>query len=622
MAFSPQFLDELRGRLSLAAVVGRRVKLTRRGREHSGLCPFHNEKSPSFTVNEDKGFFHCFGCGAHGDVIGFEMRAGNLSFPESVERLAAEAGLEVPRQAPEERARAEREATLYEPMEAACAHFEKQLRLPQGRAALDYLRGRGLDDATIARFRLGYAPDSREGLKTALVKDHGESALIETGLLILPEGGGASYDRFRGRVMFPIADRRGRVIAFGGRIMGEGQPKYLNSPDTPLFHKGRVLYNLPFAREAARDAGTVIVCEGYMDVIGLARGGFGHAVAPLGTALTESQIEELWRLAPEPILCFDGDAAGQRAAARAAERALPLLKPGYSLRFALIPAPEDPDSLIKTQGPTAMTQVLERADTLFEVMWRMETAGRLIDTPERRAAIEKSLHERAALIADRAVQQQYERMFRDRLWDTFSASRRREPFPAKGTFRGKTMGKLPRPSLPEGGGARAAVSAAQMHQRILLAVVVNHPGLLDEVGERLGSVDFPDKDLDNLRQEILKHLHGGSGLDSAAFQRHLRACGFSQALDSLLGSNVYVHASFSRPGAAVEAARSGWEHTFGLYLRKDLTGDVSKAEQELARDASAESFSRFLALKMQQQEIGNGDGETASAPAPGNVVPQ
>ena len=404
MAFPPAFLDEIRARVPLAAVVGRRVKLARKGREHSGLCPFHNEKTPSFTVNEDKGFFHCFGCGAHGDVIGFAMRIDHLSFPEAVERLAAEAGMEVPAPTPGEREKAKRAVSLLDAVEAACSFYEKELRAASGRKGLDYLRGRGLDDTAMARFRLGWAPDSRDALKRALAAAGIPQALaVEAGLLIAPEGGGEPYDRFRGRVIFPIADRRGRIIAFGGRTLGDGQPKYLNSPDTPLFHKGETLYGLSLAREAAASAGTLIVAEGYMDVIALARAGFANSVAPLGTALTEGQIALLWRITPEPIVCLDGDAAGRRAALRAAERALPLLKPGLSLRFAHLPPPEDPDSLIASRGREAMAAVLEGARPLSVLLWEAALASHPADTPERRALLEHDLLAQAETIGDAVV---------------------------------------------------------------------------------------------------------------------------------------------------------------------------------------------------------------------------
>src|SRR5271163_5142751 len=363
MAFPPGFLDELRSRVSLADLVGKRVKLVRRGREHGGLCPFHNEKTPSFYVVEDKGFFHCFGCGAHGDAIGFLMRADNLDFIEAVERLAGEAGIAVPQQTPQERERAQRQKTLLEALAAAANFYEERLWSPSGARGREYLAARGLDEDTMRRFRLGWAGDDRNALRRALTPEFPLPLLLEAGLLHASDRGGEPYDFFRERVIFPIGDRAGRVIAFGGRTISDAQPKYLNSPEHPLFEKGRVLYGLSAARvDAAKEAEAggagIIVTEGYMDVIALHCAGFTIAVAPLGTALTESHLGELWRLAPEPVLCFDGDAAGQRAAARAAVRALPLLAPGHSLRFATLPPGEDPDSLIRASGAPAFAELL------------------------------------------------------------------------------------------------------------------------------------------------------------------------------------------------------------------------------------------------------------------------
>src|SRR6266851_2603535 len=420
MAFPPGFLDELRSRIPLGDLVGRRVRLTRRGREQAGLCPFHNEKTPSFYVVEDKGFFHCFGCGAHGDAIGFVMRADNLDFIEAVERLAGEAGIAVPQQTSQERERAQRQKTLLEALAATADFYEAQLWSPTGSRAREYLARRGLDDETIRRFRLGWAPEDRQALRRALGAEYPEALLQEAGLQRLPEDGGSPYDYFRGRVIFPIGDRAGRTIAFGGRTLGDDQPKYLNSPDTPLFEKGRVLYAWAQARanlgRAPEGAAGVIVVEGYMDVIALHHAGFGGAVAPLGTALTEMQLHELWRLSPEPVLCFDGDSAGQRAALRALFRALPLLTPGHSLRFAALPPGEDPDSLVRGAGPTAVAEVLAAARPLSEMLWQAELDARPIDTPERRADLEHRLMAQAGLIADRTVQNEYRRFLRDRLF--------------------------------------------------------------------------------------------------------------------------------------------------------------------------------------------------------------
>ena len=409
MAFPPGFLDELRARVPLGSLVGRRVKLIRRGRELGGLCPFHHEKTPSFYVVEDKGFFHCFGCGAHGDAIGYLMRAENLDFIEAIERLAAEAGLAVPQQTPQDRERAQRQKTLLEALSAAAKFYEARLWSPAGSRARDYLMARGLDEEAIRGFRLGWASDDRHALRRALSGEFPEALLVEGGLLRRPEGGGEPYDYFRGRVLFPIGDRAGRVIAFGGRAIADGQqPKYLNSPDTPLFEKGRVLYGLALARtELARsnygEGPPLIVTEGYMDVIALHRAGFGTAVAPLGTALTETHLQELWRLSPEPVICLDNDAAGGGAARRTLNRALPLLKPGRSLRFLVLPANEDPDSLIRSSGPAEFATRLARARPLSHFWWDEELPFKPIDTPERRADLERRLMGDAALIADRTV---------------------------------------------------------------------------------------------------------------------------------------------------------------------------------------------------------------------------
>jgi DNA primase len=423
MSLPRGFLDELRTRVSIVDVVSRKVRLTRKGHEYSGLCPFHNEKTPSFTVSAEKGFYHCFGCGAHGDSLSFEMHANGLAFMEAVERLAAQAGMEVPQATPEEADQARRSATVLEAVEAACKFYEQRLRMPEGREALAYAERRGLSEETIARFRLGYAPTGN-ALKAALVRDGWEeSTLIEAGLIGRPDDGRSTYDILRGRLTFPIADKRGRVIAFGGRILGDGQPKYLNSPDTPLFHKGFVLYGLAQARAAAFERGRVVVVEGYMDVIAMSQAGLAEAVAPLGTALTEGHLAELWRVCDEPILCFDGDAAGQRAARRAAERALPELKPGHSLRFALLPEGQDPDDVVKSGGKAAMEAVLGAARPLSDVLWETTLEGRDVATPERRAALDRDIRELASRIKDEAVRGYYQQDLKERAYQLFRPQR-------------------------------------------------------------------------------------------------------------------------------------------------------------------------------------------------------
>jgi DNA primase len=607
MAFPPQFLDELRSRLPLADVVGRRVKLQKRGRDFVGLCPFHNEKTPSFTVNEEKGFFHCFGCGAHGDAIGFVMRAEGASFPEAVERLAGEAGLPVPQPDPEARAKAERQSTLLGAMEAAAKFFEAELKGPRGRAARDYFEGRALAEETIHRFRLGYAPDSRGSLKEALTKQgFPEALLIEGGLLIKPPAengaaGGAPYDRFRGRVMFPITDRRGRVIAFGGRVMGEGEPKYLNSPETPLFHKGRVLFGLAQAQEAIRQKNEVIVAEGYMDVIAMSQAGLVQAVAPLGTALTEEQILLLWRLAPEPILCFDGDSAGQRAAARAADRALPLLKPGCSLRFALMPKGEDPDSLVKAKGAAAMEEVLARATPLADLLWDTETAGRRFDTPERRSGLRQQLSSLAARIADRTVQEDYRLEFDRRLAQAFGQVQRGPRAVAaggKGGFAGRGQGGGRNPGAAERGGAalRQGVPDPERRQpEMLLGIAVNHPRIAHQRVEELAQLVLVDSQLDKLRQAIIDHAAGTPDLDVEGLKRHLVGTGFGGVLDALSTRNKGL--SVCRAEVELTAAEEAFDHLLGLMKERQARLEADLAAQRLGAEATPEAWARFQAAQ-------------------------
>jgi DNA primase len=600
MAFPPRFLDELRARVSLAEVVGRRVRLIRRGREYIGLCPFHKEKTPSFSVVEDKGFYHCFGCGAHGDVIGFAMQTASMTFPEAVEALARQAGLDVPTQSPEDREKVERQATLQAATEAACAFFEEQLHAQQGREARLYLEGRGLDLATMRRFRLGFAPDRRDGLVRALAKRFPEALLIEGGLVRRSDEG-ESFDYFRRRMIFPIGDRQGRIIAFGGRVLGDGQPKYLNSPDTPLFHKGRVLYGWAPARAAAARAPSAIVTEGYMDVIALHRAGFTTAVAPLGTALTETQLEELWRLAPEPVLCFDGDAAGLRAAGRALERALPLLKPGQSLKFATLPEGEDPDTLILRHGVEAMTEVLERAQPLAEVLWQLETARPSV-TPEQRAALEHRLEERVRAIADRSVQDHYRSFFRARLFDALrnkTGPRRWRP----GQPVGPNVGvKLKTPAALEATPRSEPTPLRRRRPEILLALLLNHPFLLGDVAEELAEIQLGPPDLDKLRHEILR-LHAlNPDLDATTLRLHLSENGYDRVVKGVLSSQVLAHAAFARVGADAEAVRLGWADTRDQLRQPHLRTQIAEAERELAEETTEEKWVRLHPLLEQKIE--------------------
>jgi DNA primase len=587
MSFPPSFLDEIRTRVSVSDVCGKRVKLIRKGREFVGLSPFNHEKTPSFTVNDDKGFYHCFSSGKHGDIFSFIMETEGLSFPEAVQMLAGEAGVAVPEQTPREREREARRASLYDVTEAACVWFERQLRGSRGAEGLEYFRARGLDDATIEHFRLGYAPEGR-GMADALKKQGIEEAvLVEAGLLRRPEDGRAPFPFFRHRVIFPITDRRGRVIAFGGRILGDGAAKYINSPDTPLFDKGRTLYNLANARQAAHDTGELLVTEGYMDVIGLARAGFLAAVAPLGTALTEDQIKELWKLTAEPVLCFDGDAAGQRAAHRAADRALALLEPGRSLRFAYLPSGEDPDSLIRSAGADAMRKVVAVARPLLDVIWDMETAGQTLDTPERRADLEVRLRRRAAQIADGTVKQHYGEMLRQRLNAMFRP--RRGPVMA-----GKGRGMPFRAVTSARSNLASNVAAgARRRQQALFATLVNHPDLLDQFDEAVGRLDL-DPELDKIRREIHVFLTAAADLDRDTLKRHLSDTVGAGILAGLLGREVLLHAGFARPEASFDEAQAGVRDLLASMQRQNRSRDLREEGRIADADGTVDGEARFL----------------------------
>jgi DNA primase len=624
MAFPPGFLDELRARVSLSDVVGRKVALKRKpGAEYTGLCPFHGEKTPSFTVSDKKGFFHCFGCGEHGDAVGFVMKTEGLSFPESVEKLAREVGLAVPRATPQERERAERASTLQEVVEQAARWFQKQLRLPVGRHGLDYLRGRGLSDDVIDDFRLGFAPDSREALIGSLKREGATlDKLVEAGLVIQPptdpgERGREPYDRFRGRVMFTINDRRGRAIAFGGRVMGQGEPKYLNSPETPLFHKGANLYCLDRAREAVTKDQPVIVSEGYMDVIALHGAGFTGAVAPLGTALTEGQLGELWKLADEPYLCFDGDNAGRRAAQRAADRALPLLRPGKSLRFVSLPAGEDPDSLIRARGPDAVRRVLDLARPLADVLWDMETDGKSADTPERRASIRTTLMAKAAEIADPTVKSAY----RDEFSERFNKAFGRRPFVpgggrwqpgARRSFRGMSL----EPPAPFAPGTAARMAGTDLDssrlERALLGALIERPALLHIVIEELHPLVITNPELCRLESALTQFANEAPAIEPAAEE----AMDGEPLEEKLLAEHLQRHgldpvAEMARikarelfRGPETEAWVDDWRRIAGhLAKRKAATAQLQEAERAFATEGTEERWQDLVAARRHHQEV-------------------
>ena len=616
MAFPDSFLDEIRARVPVSELAAKKVRLVRHRHEHKGLCPFHDEKTPSFTVNDAKGFYHCFGCESHGSVFDFLMKTEGLSFPEAVERLAAQAGLELPARSsdPHERERRDERERLLALMEEAAGWFESQLRSGAGAAARTYLESRGLDGAPVQHFRVGFAPDSRASLQPAMeARGYTRDEMIAAGLLVVPEGGREPYDRFRDRVTFPIADSRDHTVGFGGRTLGDSQAKYLNSPETALFHKGALLYNLAGARAAARDAGTIIVAEGYTDVMALWKAGFPHAVAPLGTALTERQMTELWRLAPEPVLCLDGDSAGWNAALRAARNALPLLKPGHSFRFAMLPGGEDPDSLLRRRGRDALAQVIDAALPLAEVLWRATASGDT-STPERKAGLRKSVHDLVGEIADGTVRDYYRRHFDGLLGTMFGAGpdRRRPGRAPQGARRRSSVRPERRLAAAQGLGTGARGSA-RVREETLVATLINHPVLLETVAEDAAAIAFESPDLDKLCNKIIEIAGRDAPLDSAALQSHLTDQLERTLAARLSGFESGLAERFLRPDATPEEALAGWRGALAMHRRASLAPEHEAAVRALeAGDESGRT--RLEALNAEETELAKMDADVAVRP--------
>jgi DNA primase len=573
--FDDRFIEELKARLRPSDVIGRTVKLKRQGREYVGLSPFTKEKSPSFFVNDDKGFFHDFSSGKHGDVISFLQETERLSFVEAVERLAAEAGMALPAEDPRAAEREQKRQGLSDWMDLAQKWFAANLRRTTGKATREYLERRGLPEDQWERFGLGYAPNDREGLKQALVQRGARPGdLVDAGLLIAPEGGGQPYDRFRDRLMFPILDARGRIVSFGGRAMNpDDRAKYLNGPESPLFHKGATLYGLPEARrilgaEAKGEQGIVVV-EGYMDVIACQRAGL-PAVAPMGTALTEEQMERLWRVSAEPVLCFDGDAAGRRAAYRAVERALPLLKSGRSFRFTLLEAGQDPDDILRDKGAPALRQALSDTRPFAEVLFRREAEAEPLDTPERKAGLKGRLRQAANAVQDKDLAEQYRRDLFERFDALFPrAMPQRAPWtPGQGGGRGRFG---PPPVLGQTAeGAQAMQSLSRAIEPVPAALAhgaIDDPERMDDHLEAIASHGFGDPALDGLAQELVRLRFSGQSLDSAALRRHLAQSGHDALMREVEKAAAKSGAPFLAADKPLGEARIRWSQAFDALIR-------------------------------------------------------
>ena len=629
MRFPPQFLDELRERLLVSEVVGRRVRLKKAGREWRGLSPFNQEKTPSFFVNDQKSMWFDFSSGKNGNIFDFVMMTEGLTFPEAVERLAGEAGLALPTTSREEEARDERRKTLNDVMELATKFFEATLASRAGAKARGYLADRGLDPATQVKFRLGYGPAERFALKEHLGKEGISTAdMVEAGLLVAGEDIPVPYDRFRDRVMFPITDLRGRVIAFGGRALEkDAQAKYLNSPETPLFHKGATLYNIAAARAAAHKGAPVIAVEGYVDVIAMVTAGFEATVAPLGTALTADQLVLLWKMADEPTLCFDGDSAGRRAAYRAVDLALPLIKAGKSLKFASLPEGHDPDDLVRAGGREAISEVIGAARPLAHVLWMRETEAGGFDTPERRAAFEARIAEVTAAIGDDSVRKYYRREFGDRLRQMFDAGDRPQARQKPGrransdwrmanrkeNFRHAPSRYSPIAIRPLSHGEPYVVASAQLaaspvhrghraaiplREALILQAVINHPWLLHDHLEELAGVEFRHAGAARVKSELIDIFAHGAASDGEAMIAELGRRGLTEVAARMSRAITAPSVWGAQSEAAPDDVLMTWKQLVALHRQwHSLIKELREAEQALGQETTEANYSWLQDVK-------------------------
>ncbi len=635
MRFTPSFLDEIKARLPVSEVVRRRVKLVKAGREWKGLSPFNAEKSPSFFVNDQKMAWFDFSSGQNGNIFDFVMRTEGLSFPEAVERLAGEAGLQMPVASYESEERERQRASLQDVMELAAAFFEAQLQVKEGARARGYLADRGVAPAVQRQFRLGYSPAERYALRDHLAsKGVLAEQMIEAGLLVHGEDIAVPYDRFRDRVMFPICDRSGHVIAFGGRAMDkEVAAKYLNSPETPLFHKSHVLYNHHNARKPAHDRGSVIAVEGYVDVISMTAVGFANVVAPMGTALTPEQCQLLWRMAEEPVLCFDGDRAGRKAAYRAIETALPLIGAGKSLRFAFLPDGQDPDDLARSGGAEAIEAVLGASRPLVDVLWGRETEAGQLDTPERRAALERRLLESIKVISDETLRRHYRQEIETRLSGLFGRPAgeggragygRAGGRPGFGGNAGRPPGgRFGAPAAPRGyldqalplsqSLARSPLFAAgrtviSPREALIALIAVNHPGLAARYAEDLVGADFASRELVGLLDCVLGRL-SDPYIDAPAVRAAISNVGLADLLSRVERAAGQSTAWCVLPDAEERDAEEVLKQALALHRRaRALHKELRSAELALGSDTTDENLNRLREI---QAELSGIDGREA-----------
>lgn len=608
MRFSPSLIERLRSHFLMSEVVGKRMPIKKHGREYHGLCPFHNEKTPSFTVNDEKGFFHCFGCAAHGDAIEFVRRFDRLPYPEAVENLARDAGIEIAKATPEEQRKVEKGKTLYDVLEASCAWFEKQLFTTSGMVAKDYIEQRGIREDTVRRFRIGYSPDERAALHQYLSGVGFPQAVQKEAGLITVSDGGKVYDRFRGRVIFPIRNSSGKVVAFGGRLIAgsdnsKNMPKYLNSPETPLFKKGELLFNLDQAKRVVRDSNMVVVMEGYMDVVMSAQSGIEYAVATLGTAVTPEHLRILWQLAKEPILCLDGDAAGKRAMLRASEITLPLLKPSYSIRCAVLPQGEDPDSYVQKHGKASFEKILLSSRRLSQILWDTLLPQYKLELPEGRAALDDACQKLAAKISDATVRQHYVSYFRNQL----------RSLAAPVVFKAKQESRNQKSATSS---SQAQIRSPHIEQLIaqqnfsvleaivqrLLNIVIKFPKLLHKssVEEVLSRLDMRSANINILRNVILAAAARTDIDDRDSFISYIKE---SIRVDELLGGELAESIKLPSKEILTESdAMLLWNDNILVYEIAHLEYEFKELQERIGGSMNEDDYKRMVELQAAVQQ--------------------
>ncbi len=594
--FSPAFLDSIRRRVAVSDVIGRYAKLEKRGSNILACCPFHNEKTPSFYIYDTDGHYHCYGCKAHGDIFTFLMEKRGLNFPEAVEELAGQAGVPMPRESemnPEDQLAREQRELYFEIMENAAKFYETQLKANDGRQAYQYVVDRGLSPQTSEQFRLGYAPRGNALYKSLQAAGYKTDDMIAVGLVKeSTRTPGEHYDYFRDRLMFPIWDQKGRVIAFGGRILGQGEPKYLNSPETPLFKKSETVYAYHFARKNKAKDESFILVEGYMDVIALHQGGFLGAVAPLGTSITEAQLRLLWRADTQPKICLDGDKAGQKAAVRAMEIALPLIRPNQTLQFVGMPEGQDPDNLLKAGQRDDLVALLESPQAFADKLWNQCLSGSSFETPEQKTTFRNKVYDVIGHIQDPSLKTSYEIDFTARIKEQFRQLRPGQSYQTQpGSFSSTSTHKA-------GKTARIGLNVPDLQWKILVAAMINHPVLFADCEDQFLALESSQERLNLLREEMASVFFEASTIDTERLKHHLCSNGFKNEVESVCDWSVYTHARFAQPNEDLEAVKENWLRIWHFCHGKSaLERDIETCKEQMASDPTIENFEKLKHLQ-------------------------